>query len=190
MNKIWLSIVCLSLIYGLSCGNITSLNQVIINVGRETFDFALPLVMATCFWSGILKVSKRVGLLSGLQKLFSPILNFLFPDLRNDHESLEYIAANITINMFGLGFAATPSGLKAMESMQKHNPHKEVATRAMITFLVLNTAGVTLLSTTIITLRSQFGALIPTDYMPYAIVGTFLASVAGLTLDRWLNYRD
>ena len=124
-----------------------------------------------------------------LQKLLSPLLRFLFPDLREDPEALGYIAANITINVFGLGSAATPSGLKAMECMQRHNPDKKTASRAMVTFLVLNTAGVTILSTTIVSLRAQFGALNPTDFMPLAILATCCASIGGLALDRWVNYR-
>lgn len=189
MNLIWLILIVSSLIYGLMNGSVSSVNEVIISVGKQTFDFAIPLVAATCFWSGILNIARHAGLLSALQKLFSPLLRFLFPDLRDDPESLQYIAANITINLFGLGFAATPSGLKAMECMQRNNPDKKTATRAMVTFLVLNTAGVTLLSTTIVTLRSQFGAQTPTDFLPFAILATCCASVGGLLLDRWVNYR-
>lgn len=189
MNLIWMILILASLAYGMATGSVDSINQVIVNVGRETLEFALPLVAATCFWSGILNVARAVGLLSALQKLLSPLLRFLFPDLKDDPEALEYIAANITINVFGLGSAATPSGLKAMECMQRHNPDPKTATRSMVTFLVLNTAGVTILSTTIVTLRAQFGALNPTDFMPFAIVATCCASVGGLLLDRMVNYR-
>ena len=189
MNLIWILLILASLTYGLLTGSVSSVNQVIVNVGRETLELALPLVAATCFWSGILNIAREVGLLNMLQKLLSPLLRFLFPDLRDDPEALGYIAANITINVFGLGSAATPSGLKAMECMQRHNPDKKTASRAMVTFLVLNTAGVTLLSTTIVSLRAQFGALNPTDFMPLAIIATSCASIGGLALDRWVNYR-
>ena len=184
MNLIWILLILASLAYGLLTGSVSSVNQVIVNVGRETLELALPLVAATCFWSGILNIAREVGLLNMLQKLLSPLLRFLFPDLRDDPEALGYIAANITINVFGLGSAATPSGLKAMECMQRHNPDKKTASRAMVTFLVLN-----ILSTTIVSLRAQFGALNPTDFMPLAIIATSCASIGGLALDRWVNYR-
>ena len=190
VNGIWIVLILASLMYGVGTGSLSSINQVIVQVGQQTLEFALPLVAATCFWNGILNVARTAGLLRGLQKLLSPLLKRLFPDLDQDPEALQYIAANIAINVFGLGSAATPSGLKAMECMQRNNPDKKTATRSMVTFLVLNTAGVTLLSTTIITLRAQFGAANPTDFMPFAIMATCCACAAGLLLDRLVNYHD
>lgn len=190
MNLIWCLLILIALIYGFLNGNIQTVNDVIISVGQETFEFALPLIMATCFWNGIMNVAKEVGLLRFLEKMIHPLLKMIFPDLKNQPEALEYISANIIINMFGLGFAATPSGLKAMQVMQQNNPQKDTATRAMVTFLVLNTAGVTILATNIVALRSQFNAANPTDFLPYALIATSCASIAGLTLDRWWNYRS
>ena len=114
----------------------------------------------------------------------------LFPDLKDDEETLGYVATNVVVNMVGLGSAATPVGLQAMKGMQRQNPDKDTASRSMITFLVLNTAGVTLLSTTLIALRASFHSLHVTGFMPYAIVSTLFASVVGLSIDRWWNYRD
>lgn len=190
MNLIWCLLILVALIYGFINGNIQTVNEVIINVGQETFEFALPLILATCFWNGIMNVAKEVGVLHFLERMIHPLLKAIFPDLKNQSEALQYISANIIINMFGLGFAATPSGLKAMQVMQKNNPQKDTATRSMVTFLVLNTAGVTILATNIVALRSQFHAANPTDFLPYALVATSCASIAGLTLDRWWNYRN
>lgn len=189
MNLIWCSLIVIALIYGFLTGNIKSVNDVIIGVGEETFNFALPLIMATCFWNGIMTVAKSVGVLHFLERLIHPFLSLILPDLKDQPEALQYISANIIINMFGLGFAATPSGLKAMKLMQEKNPHKDTATRSMVTFLVLNTAGVTILATSIVTLRNQFGAQNPTDFLPLAVIATTCASVGGLLLDRWCNYR-
>ncbi len=189
LNKIWCFLILIALVYGAMKGEISSINQVIIGVGEETFAFALPLMMATCFWNGMMNVAKEVGLLQSLERLISPILTRLLPDLKYQKDTLQYIACNVVINMFGLGFAATPSGLKAMKLMQERNPNKKVATRSMVTFLILNTAGVTILATNIVTLRNQFGAHNPTDFLPFAILATLGASIAGLTLDRWCNYR-
>lgn len=188
MNMVWLIMIAASIIYGLCTGKVDLLNTVFINIGKETFDFVLPLLCMTCFWNGILNIAKEAGLLAKLEHLFHPLLKFLFKDIRNDEETLGYIATNITVNMFGLGSAATPMGLKAMEGMQKHNPNPDTATRSMVTFLVLNTAGVTILSTTIIALRASFHSLDAIGFMPYAIVSTAFASLIGLMIDRWWNY--
>lgn len=189
MSKIWSFMILISLAVGIISGKLTSVNDVIVSVGKETLEFALPMMASTCFFSGVMFVAKEGGLMKGLEKLLGPFFRLILPDLRDNPEALQYISANIVINMFGLGFAATPSGLKAMQLMQEKNPQKDTATRSMITFLVLNTAGVTVLSTMIVSLRAQFNAAVPTDYMPYAIIATSCACVAGLAMDRWCNYR-
>ena len=101
-------------------------------------------------WLGLMNIAKNSGLLDKLSKKISPILKFLFPEIPKNHESLNYISSNIIANMFGLGNAATPFGLKAMKSLQKLNKNKDIASRSMITFLVINTSGVTIIPTTII----------------------------------------
>ena len=189
MNLIWVILCLIALFYGLISGNVISMNQILIEVGQDTFEFVVPVIMMTCFFSGVMEIAKASGLLKALQNLLNPFLIRLFPDVPEDDPSLQYIGANIVINMFGLGFAATPSGLKAMEHLQLLNKDKKTASRPMITFLVLNTAGVTLISTNIIAYRQSAGSLSATAYMPCAIVSTLLASVCGLLMDRWWNYR-
>ena len=189
MNLIWVILCGFSLLFGLLKNRADLLNQVLVQVGMDTFDFALPVIVTTCFFNGIMEIARECGVLDQLQKLLHPFLNKLFPDVPSDHPSLGYIGANIVINMFGLGFAATPSGLKAMEHLQKLNHDKKQASRPMVTFLVLNTAGVTLFSTNIIAYRMAEGSVDVTRYLPLAIASTCCASLAGLLLDRWWNYR-
>lgn len=190
MNLIWLIIIAFSILYAFFIGKVDIVNDVCLNIGKDTFDFVLPLIAMTCFWNGILYVAKEAGMIKALEKLFHPFLKWLLPDLKEDEETLGYVATNITVNMFGLGSAATPVGLKAMQGMQRHNPHPDTATRSMVTFLVLNTAGVTLLPTTLIALRSEFGSLDVTGFMPFAVICTLFASIVGISVDRWWNHRD
>ena len=190
MNVIWGILIVASIIYGLLQGNASVLNASLLQIGKETFDFVLPLICVTSFWNGVLWIAEQSGLLYQLEKLMNPLLKRLFPDLKEDHQTLGYISANISANLFGLGSAATPFGLKAMEGMQKHNPTPSTASRSMITFLVLNTAGVTLFSTTILALRVSFHSLEATKFMPYATIATCFASFVGLLVDRLRNYHD
>ncbi len=189
MNLIWLILCGFAIVFGLLNGKGSEINQVLVQVGMDTFDFALPVIVTTCFFNGMMQIAKECSLLDYLQTLLKPFLNHLFPDVPSTDPSLGYIGANIVINMFGLGFAATPSGLKAMEHLQKLNHDKKQASRSMVTFLVLNTAGVTLFSTNILAYRMAEGSLDPTNYLPLAVLSTFCASAAGLLLDRWWNYR-
>lgn len=190
MNIIWLMILFVSIAYCLVSGHVEVVNAVFMNIGKETFDFVIPLLCVTCFWNGMLYIARDAGIIRFLERLFHPFLQRLFPDLREDEETLGFIATNVVVNMVGLGSAATPVGLQAMKGMQKHNQDKQTATRAMITFLVLNTAGVTLLSTTLIAIRASFHSQNVTGFMPFAILSTIFASIVGLSIDRWWNYRE
>lgn len=190
MNKFWLFVIVISIVVSFMNQSVSELNQVILSVAEETFDFVLPFILLTSFFNGILYVAKECGLLAKMEHLLHPLLKRILPDIKEDEETLGYVSGNIVANMFGLGSAATPMGLKAIEGMQKHNKKKDTATRSMVTFLVLNTGGVTIIPTTIIGLRNAYGASNPTDFMIYAIIATAMASVVGLAVDRLVNYRD
>ncbi|MEG0290973.1 MAG: nucleoside recognition domain-containing protein [Erysipelotrichaceae bacterium] len=190
MSIVWLLMIATSIIYAFLQGNVDGINQVLLEIGKETFTFVIPLICIICFWNGILTIGKDAGLLEYLQRFLAPLLKWLFPDIKDDNETLGFIAANITANLFGLGSAATPTGLKAMKGMQEHNQDKTVATRSMITFLILNTAGITILPTTLIALRSSLHSLEPMRFVPYAILSCCFASLFGITIDRWWNHRN
>ena len=188
MNRVWLICLCAGMIFAMGNGGTQAVNDLFMNIGKDTFDFVVPLLCVTCFWNGILNVAKDSGLLRHAERLFHPLLSRLFPDVRNP-EALGYIVTNVVVNMFGLGSAATPAGLKAMQLLQEENPKKDTASRPMVTFLVLNTAGVTLLSTSIIAIRAAFRAQDVMGFLPYAVLATACASIVGLLVDRWWNYR-
>ena len=188
MTRVWLFCLCAGLIFAMGNGGTQAVNDLFMNIGKDTFDFVVPLLCVTCFWNGILNVAKDSGLLRHAERLFHPLLSRLFPDVRNP-EALGYIVTNVVVNMFGLGSAATPAGLKAMQLLQEENPKKDTASRPMVTFLVLNTAGVTLLSTSIIAIRAAFRAQDVMGFLPYAVLATACASIVGLLADRWWNYR-
>ena len=187
MNKLWNVMILCSLVYGIATGKVDALSQSMVTVGEETLNFVLPLLAITCFFNGILEIAQAGGCLAFLERCLRPSLRFILPDIKDDTETLGYVASNIVINMFGLGSAATPVGLKAIKGMQKHNPDKETASRSMVTFLVLNTGGVTIFPTTIIALRAAYGSLDPTTFIPFAVVSTLFASFVGLVVDRWWN---
>lgn len=188
MNKLWNAMIICSLVYGVLNGSVEAMSQAMVRVGEETLNFVLPLLAITCFFNGILEIAQKGGCLKFLEWCLRPLLRFILPDIKDDKETLGYVASNIVINMFGLGSAATPVGLKAIKGMQKHNPHKDTASRSMITFLVLNTGGVTIFPTTIIAMRATYGSMEATNFIPYAIIATFCASFVGLLVDRWWNH--
>ncbi len=186
INKIWAFFIIVGVLYGLVTGNIGVINNEIISSARTALEMFLTILPIITLWVGIMAIAKESGLLDKLANLLSPLLSFLFPEIPKNHESLGFISSNIIVNLFGLGSAATPFGLKAMKSMQELNEKKDTASRSMITFLVLNTSGVTLIPTTVISLRVMHQSSNPTEIIVAVIIATLSATIFGLTMDRIL----
>lgn len=190
MNKIWAFFVISSVLFSLLTGNMEAMNEQILNTGKVAFEMTVKIIPVMALWLGIMKIASKSGLLAMMSKKLSAPLRLLFPDIPKNHESFSLISSNIIANMFGLGNAATPFGLKAMESLQELNPKKDTATRSMITFLVLNTSGLTLIPTTIISMRMMYGSQNPTEIVMGCIIATTFATIGGLCMDRFLARRS
>lgn len=183
INKIWAFFIIVGILFTILFGSVTALNDTILNSASNGVQMVLDLLPIIVLWSGIMKIAEKSGLLNKVGNFVKPLLSKLFPSLKKDSKALGYITSNICANAMGLGSAATPFGLKAMEEMQKENPKKDEASDAMITFLVLNTSGVTIVPTTVIALRMMHGSANPEEIIITSIIATICASVAGLTLD-------
>lgn len=183
INKIWAFFIIVGIVFTIFFGSVADLNDTILNSASNGVQMVLDLLPIIVLWSGIMKIAEKSGLLDKVGNFVKPLLSKLFPSLKKDSKALGYITSNICANAMGLGSAATPFGLKAMEEMQKENPKKDEASDAMITFLVLNTSGVTIVPTTVIALRMMHGSANPEEIIITSIIATVCASVAGLTLD-------
>lgn len=137
-----------------------------------------------------MNIAKEAGLLKKIAKLMQPLFRKIFPELAPDSEALEYISSNLVINMLGIHNASTPFGLKAMKKMQEDNKDKETATRSMITFLVLNTSGVTLIATDIIAVRMMYNSTNPTGLIIPTIIVTIINTTLALIMDAYLYKRS
>ena len=186
INKIWGFFIIIGSVFCLLTNKVDVLNNEILECTKSSLDMIIKIFPVMALWLGIMNISKVSGLLGKFSKLLYPILKKLFPEIPKEHESLSLIASNIIANMFGLGNAATPFGLKAMKSFQELNDKKDTASRSMITFLVLNTSGVTLVPTTIISLRMMYGSKNPTEVVTMCILATFISTIGGLIMDRFL----
>ena len=187
VNVIWAALILIAIIYSLVTGNIDTINNGILTHASSGVNLIMEMMPLIVLWTGIMKIAEEAGLLKIFSRILNPILSKLFPSLDKDHKALGYIASNIAANMLGLGSAATPFGLKAMEELQKDNPKKDTATEAMITFLVLNTGGVTIIPTTVVALRMMYGSKNPTEIIVTSILATMVSSVSGLILDYFMR---
>lgn len=189
VNYIWGFFIVIGVVFSFFTGQVEALNNQILQGAGEGINLILEMLPLLVLWTGVMKIAEDAGILQKFSKLVQPVLCKLFPSLPKNDPALGYIASNIAANALGLGSAATPFGLKAMEEMQKNNPKKDTATEAMITFLILNTGGVTIIPTTVIALRMSHGSVNPSEIIITSILATLCSSVSGLLLDYFIRRR-
>ena len=187
VGYIWAFLIAIGISFSLLTGNIETINTSVLTNANKAFDLLVTIIPTVILWSGIMKIAEDSGLLSKFANILHPLLKKLFPSVPKDNPALGYISSNIAANMLGLGSAATPFGLKAMNELQKINENKDTASTAMITFLVLNTAGVTLIPTTVLSMRVAMNSNNPTVIILPGIIATILSNIAGLTLDYFIR---
>lgn len=183
VSKIWGYFIVIGIVYSFLFGDVISLNETILNSTKTSLDMILQIFPVIALWLEIAEIATRSGLLERMANGLSKILGPLFPDIPKGHISLSYIASNIIANLFGLGNAATPFGLKAMKSLQEINNDKKSASRSMITFTTINTSGVTIVPTTIIALRILYKSNSPTITVISTLLSTLIATIAGVLID-------
>jgi len=188
MNYIWAGIMLIAILFGLLNGRISEVSSAVLSGGSEAVQLALVLLGAMAFWSGLMKIADQAGITKMLSRLFYPIVRLLFKTGK-DSPATKAITMNITANLLGLGNAATPFGLQAMKEMEKENKNKGTASNAMAMFVVLNTASVQLIPTTIAVLRAKHGAQNPMDIMPAVWLTSIAALIVGVMMAKVLERR-
>lgn len=188
VNIIWALLSIIGIMYAAFNGTIDEVNKAIFSTLDEAVMITLSLTGVLIFWLGLMKIAEEAGLLRGLAFLFRPIVQKIFPDIPKDDPALGYILSNMTANLFGLGNAATPMGLKAMKELRRLSGTNE-ASRSMITFLAINTSSLTLIPATVIAIRMKYGSEDPTSIVGATIIATIISTVAALFIDRFFYYR-
>ncbi len=183
INYIWGVFIILGITYSI-INKDPNLTNNLLTSGKNSIDMILTILPLMCLWLGITKIAEASSLLTLVSKKLSKIVRIIFPEIPKDHPAIGYISSNIVMNMLGLGNAATPFGIKAMEKLKELNKNKDVASRSMITFLVINTSSVTIIPTTVISLRLLHGSMDASEIIPVTILTTFISTFIALILDR------
>ncbi len=178
MNYVFPVLIIFSFICALLTGQMNELSASVVEGGTNAVELIMRLVAMLCLWGGIMEIADRAGVTKGISKLLSPVIKLIFPRLRKEKEVLEAISMNITANVLGLGNAATPLGLEAMRRLQHINPDTSRASDEMIVFVVMNTAAMHIIPTTVATFRAQYGSVSPMSVLP----ASFLTSLCALTV--------
>ena len=182
VHKIWMALFIVGILYSFVNGSVVEVNQAILQGAQAAVTLVFSLAGILVFWTGILQVANKAGMLDLLGVILMPVTKVLYPKLGRDHAAIKYLTTNMISNFLGLGSVATGAGIKAMQALQESNPDKERPTFEMYTLIVINAAGFALIPTTIVTIRSTYNAINPMDvYLPI-ILTSGISLVIGLVI--------
>ena len=187
INYIWCGMIIIGIIVGTLTGNIEAVSTAAIEWAEIAVELSLGLIGVMALWLGLMKIAEEAGIVRGMGLLVKPIMVRLFPEVPADHPAMGSIVANMAANFFGLGNAATPLGIKAMQELQDLNENKEEASNAMVMFLAINTSSVTLISSSTIAYRSAAGAANPADIIAPTIVATVVSTTVAIVACKLLE---
>lgn len=188
VNKIWLLLFIIGIGFAIYNNKIVEVNNALLEAPQDAVTMIINLTGLYILWNGLLQVAKDCGLIDAFAKKIYRITKIIFPELPKNHDVHGYLASNIAANILGLGSVATPLGIKAMEEMKKINHNKDTASRSMITLILLNSSCLTILPTTIISLRKIYGSTEPTKVLPIIIIASTLTTILAIIIDRIFYY--
>lgn len=180
LNYLWGFMIIIGIIVGACTGNIAEVGNASIESSKEAVALCVTMLGVMSFWMGLMEVAKSAGIIDGLTKMLRPILKLLFPDIPREHVVNEYIASNMIANILGLGWAATPMGLKSMGELKKLNQNSSIASVDMCTFLIINISSLQLIPVNIIAYRSQYGSVNPASIVGIALMATCFSTLIGI----------
>lgn len=184
MNILWSVLVLISIVFSIMHATVADTAVAVFSAAQEAVELTLKMLGMFCFWDGIMGIAQRGGVTDCIQKMLTPLLNLLFPNHKNDDTVKSAIAMNMTANILGLGNAATPLGLEAMRRLKANERCKDTATNDMIRFVVLNTASIRLIPTTVAMLRFEAGSASPMEILPVSAIVSLLSCSVGLLICR------
>lgn len=186
LNIVWPIFIIISFTYAIFSGNLENLNSSIFESTESAINLSINLLGTICLWNGVMQIANKTTMIDRLSNFLNPIIKLLFPEMKKNKEIQKEISMNMIANILGLGNAATPLGLKAMKSMQKENKKKDTLTNSMAMFIVINTASIQIIPTTVIAIRSSFGSENPTSIVFPVWIATICAAIAGITATKLL----
>lgn len=180
LDRIWAGMILISMVIAAVTGRMSELGTALIDSAGEAITLGISILGVISLWTGLTKIGEDSGLMKRLSRKMLPFLHWLCPSVPRDHPAMEHMSANIVANLIGLGWAATPPGLKAMQSLQELNPHPEKATRDMCSFMILNMSSLQLIPINMLAYRVRYGSLNPTEIVGPAILATLVSTIVAL----------
>ena len=180
LNYIWSGMIVIGIVIAIFTGNIPAVTDAALESAAAAITLCITMLGIISMWTGLMSIAEKSGLVAGLSKGLTPFLAYLFPDLPKSSKAMDYISTNFIANILGLGWAATPAGIKAMQEMQKLNRDKERASNAMCMFMIINMSSLQLVTVNIIAFRAQYGSANPSEIIAPGIVVTLLTTIVAI----------
>lgn len=190
LNYIWFGMIVVSVVCSFCTGRTEELSKAVAGGADKSIQLIISMAGVMCLWTGILKIAEKSGITKAMARLLTPVLSVIMPEYKNEPEVMGAVSANVTANILGLGNAATPLGLKAMQQMQKRNPLKTSPNNSMVMFVVINTASVQIIPSTIGALRQAAGSQQPFSVLPYIWITSALTLISGIMLAKIFSLRS
>ncbi len=190
LNYLWPIFIIISFVFAIISGNIENLNSSIFESIDSVISLSMTLVGTMCLWCGIMEVVKNTSIMSKLTKLLKPVILWLFPDAKYNKEALDNISINVVSNILGLGNAATPAGIKALESLKESSNDKLSLSDSMMMLIVLNTTSIELIPTTVIAIRQSLNSQNPASIIIPIWISTIIGTIVGILSTKFLIKRS
>lgn len=187
LNIVWPIFIIISIVYAFFVGRIEQVNTSIFESAESTVNLTLTFFGTLCLWNGIMEIASNTSLMEKLTKFLSPLMRILFPEVKKQDKEYKEISMNMVANILGLGNAATPLGLKAMETMQEKNNNKERLSNSMAMLIVINTASLQIIPTTVIAIRTSLNSTNPTSIIVPVWIATIAAFVTVVVMSKILS---
>lgn len=176
LNTLWAGMILIGIIFAAFTGKIPEITDAALDSSKEAVTLCITMIGVMAFWMGLMEIAAKAGMIEKGAKMLKPFVRFLFPEVPEGHKAGEHITTNIIANVLGLGWAATPAGLKAMEELGKLNHGSPEASNAMCNFLILNISSLQLIPVNVIAFRSQYGSVNPTAIVGAGVVATAVST--------------
>ncbi len=184
LNYLWGAMIFIGILVAAFTGNMAEVTNGAVNSAKEAVTVCITMLGVMSMWTGIMKIGEEAGIIRSMSKGLRPLLKWLFPSVPEDHRAMDHIATNVIANFLGLGWAATPAGLMAMEELQSLNKHKERASNAMCMFMIFNMSSLQLVSINIIAYRTQYGSANPSEIIGPGIITTLVSTAAAIAFAK------
>ena len=190
LYKLWAGMIAVGILYGAFQGKMPEITNAAVDSSKEAIILCITMMGVMALWVGLMEIAKGAGMIEGLSRKLRPFIRFFFPGVPKGHAAEGYICTNIIANVLGLGWAATPAGLKAMEQLGELNGNSKVASNDMCNFLILNISSLQLIPMNVIAYRSQYGSVNPAGIVGAGIVATCVSTGAGILFCKWKDRRQ